>query len=535
MPFEILQVTAAYSNAVLVAIMPHVSNFAKTLDLPIPQPVTIAQVKKFGCSPRADHIGGRVVLTNDYSFTFDLGAVVLYRSPHSYYSLQDPDRLPEFYGTVKVKKDEAINIAHNALKKLGYSDSELFLDLKPKVTPPKRNEGKEIARYLVEWINPENVTAGGIPLERTAVEIDASTGRIEMLGIQTKLARRPDPKLDVHPPVLMSAPKSQPVGGGIQMQHVGKAFEQAFLAAILPQISDFVEKSGVNVKIPITINDVDMPHYECWYDKTRGLVVVLYLRTGDRFWYEHGRVIEFEAAEAERWIAPNSPYEDKPREMFFGPVNLSSNEALAAVRKAVKGLGWEQVTRLKERPEIVPPRKYGTNYFARYFFNWWPHDRGMQVGVAEVNATTKRIVSLYIDDGSNPQIWREPPKIDVPPMIETNAPEPRPSQPTPALPPPSLPPPTPLKRFKPGGGQTLTGRHPDPFSSTELFQEHPGLHTTSSCNFRKSAKATGYEKWGLPVNTQLFVRSKEQSQLRHDRPMPKTGEMRRQLKKSAVT
>jgi hypothetical protein len=38
--FEIFQITVSYSNAVLVAIMPHISNFAKALDLPIPQPVT---------------------------------------------------------------------------------------------------------------------------------------------------------------------------------------------------------------------------------------------------------------------------------------------------------------------------------------------------------------------------------------------------------------------------------------------------------------------------------------------------------------
>lgn len=446
MPFEILQVTAAYSNAVLVAIMPHVSNFSKTLDLPIPQPVTISQVKKFGCSPRADHIGGRVILTNDYSFTFDLGAVVLYRSPHSYFSLQDPERLPEFYGTVKVKKDEAINIAHNALKKLGYSDSELHLNLKPNVTPPKRNEGKEIARYLIEWADPERITAGGIPLERTAVEIDASTGRIEMLGIQTKRARRPDPKLDVHPPVLMSAPKSEPVGGGAQMYHVGKAYEDAFLAAILPQVSDFGRKAGIDIKVPVTSNDVDMPHYECWWENTEGVLVVLYLKTGDRFIYRHGQVMEFDAKDSESWCAPNSPREDKPPERFYGPVRVSADEAFAVVAKALNELGYSaQIPQLKKKPEIVPPRKDGTNYIARYYFNWWLKDYSMQTATAEVDATTKKLKSLIINTTANPKIWRDPPKIDVPPMLETNIPLPKPRQPAKELPTPSLPPATPIK------------------------------------------------------------------------------------------
>ena len=48
---ELIHMTAAYSNAVLVAILPHVSDFAKKLDLPIPQPITATQVLKSRPSP----------------------------------------------------------------------------------------------------------------------------------------------------------------------------------------------------------------------------------------------------------------------------------------------------------------------------------------------------------------------------------------------------------------------------------------------------------------------------------------------------
>lgn len=420
MPFELLQITAQYSNAVLVAIMPYVSDFAKKLELPIPPP-TIAQVARFGCSPRADHVGGRIILTNGHSFTFDGGAVVLYRSPQSYYSLQEPERVSEFYGPVKVKKAKAIQIAHQALFKLGYTDDELYLDRTPKVKLPPRRQGKRVARYLIEWIDPESATLGGMPLGRVSVEVDASTGQIHMLGIQTKKAQRPNPKIDVHPPVISGPPKSQSVGGGIQMHHVGKVYEHAFLTAILPQVSDFIAKAGVDIKTPIVTNDVDMPHYECWWEKNEGTLVVLYLKTGDRFVYRHGQVIEFDAADAERWVAPNSPHEDKPPEKFYGPVKVSEKEALAVVMKAIKQLDYPtQIPALKKRPEIVPPRKDGTNYFARYYFNWWPADKGIQIAVAEVDATTGKLKSLYINDRANPQIWRSPPKIDVPMNPATN-------------------------------------------------------------------------------------------------------------------
>jgi hypothetical protein len=39
-PFEIVRVTAEYSNAVLVAVLPYISDIARKLDLPVPQPVT---------------------------------------------------------------------------------------------------------------------------------------------------------------------------------------------------------------------------------------------------------------------------------------------------------------------------------------------------------------------------------------------------------------------------------------------------------------------------------------------------------------
>jgi len=399
--------------------MPHISDFSKALDLPIPQPVTVAQVKQFGCSPRADHVGGRVVLTNGYSFTFDLGAVVLYRSPHSYYSLQDPNQLPEFYGPVNVGKDEAVKIAREALKKLGYTDSELHFNQPPKVTPPKRNEGKQIARYFVEWIDTKQVSAGGIPLERTAIEVDASTGRIEMLGIQAKQSQRPDPKIGIHPTVLTAVPKSELVGG-TPVFRVNHDYAQAFLFAIMPQLSDFVEKSGATVKIPITTNDIDMEHYDF------GLVAgnpraCVYLKTKDRFWYEHGQVIEFNASDADNWPAPGRASEDKPHDQFYGPVNMAPKEAVNLVRQIINQLGYtRQIPQLKREPEIVLPRKEGTNYFARYFFNWWPTDEGVQNVSVEMDATTKKLKSFYINDRANPQIWRDPPKITLPLTVATN-------------------------------------------------------------------------------------------------------------------
>ena len=62
----------------------------------------------------------------------------------------------------------------------------------------------------------------------------------------------------------------------------------------------------------------------------------------------------------------------------------------------------------------MPPRKDGTNYFARYFFNWWLPAGETQAALAEVDATTGELKCLLIDGSANTNIWRQPPKIDIP-------------------------------------------------------------------------------------------------------------------------
>ena len=119
--YDFLQVTAEYSNAVLLAIMPHVSDFATRLDLPMVKPVTLVQVREFRCSWRSDEIGGSIHLINGWQFTVLDGRVCRCRSPQSYYDLQDPEKLSQFYGKVLVSESQAVEAARQAIRKLGYA------------------------------------------------------------------------------------------------------------------------------------------------------------------------------------------------------------------------------------------------------------------------------------------------------------------------------------------------------------------------------------------------------------------------------
>lgn len=407
--FEIFQVTAQYSNAVLAAIMPYVSDFAKRLELPIPQPVTTAHVRRFVCSPRSDHIGGRVLLTNGHSFSFDRGRVMLYRSPLSYFSLQDPDLIPEFYGTVRIPEKRAIQIAHETIKKLGYSDTMLGADRAPEITEPPKSGTNVVPRYRVRWLRLIR-SSDGNPGTGTSIdlEVDASTGQIQMMSLSNTNTWRPDPKIDVRPLVVGKGPETT-YRGGRKIHPVSQAYSNAFLTAILPQISDYVQKIDLSIPTPVTTNDVDSSRYICGL-VDQDPIAAVYLRDGARFNYSHGQVTAFYAKDAFR-----IPGDKQGRvEDFYGQSNMTAKEAVSLVRQVVKQLGYsEKVLHLDEPPRIVSPRKYGTNTFARYFLTWQEPDQGAFRGSAEVDATTRKLKALYINDRINTNIWRAPPKIDV--------------------------------------------------------------------------------------------------------------------------
>src|ERR1022692_2479134 len=67
---ELIHMTAAYSNALLVAILPHISGFAAKLDLPVKQPITFSDVTSSSPSPYKGLIADAVLLTNNYWFLF---------------------------------------------------------------------------------------------------------------------------------------------------------------------------------------------------------------------------------------------------------------------------------------------------------------------------------------------------------------------------------------------------------------------------------------------------------------------------------
>jgi hypothetical protein len=418
LPFELLQVTAAYSNAVLVAIMPHVSGFAQKLGLPIPQPINESQVANFRCSPRTDHIGGRVTLTNGCRFIFDDGGIRSYESAHSFYSVQDPSAVPQFFGTVNLSEPDAVDRAHEALQRLGYSDALLSTDRTPQVIPPPVVKGNEVPRYRIRWFDPTRGHDPNNPPLSAECEVNATTGEIEMLNILNPGAWRPAPEISVHPPVVGGNPATV-YGNGRKIYPVSETYSNAFLTAILPQCTAYAKAIGYPLNHSLTLRDVIGEKNVCGLVDNDPMASVN-LKNGVHFDYRHGQVIAFYAPDVMELPGrenPHSPLEfEKFQAQFFGPINLTQDEAVALVRQTVENLGYsQQVLHIEKKPRVWGPNWWGTNHIARCSMQWKDTEREMIQVQAEVDLATKSVKSLYINDHANTDIWRTPPHIDVPP------------------------------------------------------------------------------------------------------------------------
>lgn len=397
---ELVQITAQYSNAVLVAIMPYFSDFSKKLDLPIVPPTT-NQVLEFKCDPRAGRIGGAVTLTNGCQFTFLDGRVCLYRSPQSYFSLQDPELIQGFYGPVNLDEKAALQIVLRSIQKLGYENATFNLDSPPLVTPPPEIGTNYIPRYLFRWIDPQwpaSKEPGAIIPSLLDVEVNASNGVIEMMTISSRESRRPSPEVDVVPPLLH--PKApQKLSGGMDTAPVSEADARVFLNAILPQLSDFIIKSGLNLPTPVTTNQLGMTNYICRIFKGQP-IAQLYLTNGDRFNYEEGYFDAFYAHDAMDKFPESGRGED-----FLGHLNMTTDEAISLCARVIKKLGYSE--KLPE-PMVGHPFGRGSLVCTRYSFMWKHPDEDFPFASFEVDMESKTIKSIFLKDAA---LKKDPPRI----------------------------------------------------------------------------------------------------------------------------
>ena len=184
-----IQVTAQYSNAVLVAVLPYFTDVAKKLDLPVPIPITQADIAKVDIWPGPGAPGTSILLKNNWSFGFLQGYVYVVQNTHDKVLF---DREPT-YGPIKITAADAVKTARDTLKRLGIAPEDVFSDFEPKVTPPNQIGTNVTYPYQIEWLDEWG--------SRTVdIRVDPHTGKIERFYIHHFNLERPSPKIDVVPP-----------------------------------------------------------------------------------------------------------------------------------------------------------------------------------------------------------------------------------------------------------------------------------------------------------------------------------------------
>ena len=201
---NLVHMTVAYSNAMLVVILPYVSDFAKKLGLDTPQPVTPGHVIWSSPSPLKGFIGAGLVLSNHYWFGFNQGAVTAFRSPDNVFYDQDPSaNWPHYaFGKDNMTTNDAIGLARLTLRKLGYRPEDLHADGPPtKLEGPfDLADGHHVPHCRVEWEEPWETNAPGHePGAGLHFEINLEKKTVTGVLLGTKKAWRRPPRVDVEP------------------------------------------------------------------------------------------------------------------------------------------------------------------------------------------------------------------------------------------------------------------------------------------------------------------------------------------------
>jgi hypothetical protein len=401
---EMIRVTAEYSNAVLVAVLPYISNYAQKLDLPVPHPITTAHVLKCAVVPIRD-AGATVLVAGDWVFWFRGGYVNGFQGPHSYFFLQNPEEAPRFYGKVGMSKDEAVELARKTITKLGVPLESVFAEQDPRVTGPVNVGTNIVPHFRIEWLDPRSTAAPAVD-----VEVDGETKRIQRLRIVSQTLRAPPPKTGADPLPAPASPKWPPVN---------PEYAWRLLPFVLHAVEDYSHALGLPIPKPLTTNQVarlflddngGWPHCE------------IELTNGWRFIYRNSMV--------NGYYAPDNLFNSGTRPIrireFTGKWNLTEVQATELVRHTLAKLNPPtNLVHMDFKPIIYKPSLPG---IPRLSLSWhYEAQDDVQSKVeAELDMDKGELKSLYYDDKA---YWNHPPPIDVPitlPAVPaTNAPVPR--------------------------------------------------------------------------------------------------------------
>jgi len=391
---NLVQVTLEYSNAVMAVVLPCFSDAAKRLNLPLTQPITYTNIQGIHFLPflnktlRSPNVS--VLLKNGWVFDYFFGCVHRIENLRSYAALQDPDKIPLYYGEVKMTKEEAIQMARDSIKKLGIPLEDVFAEQEPLVTLPVKIETNTVPHYRIEWIDPR---ADGI--HSVDIQINGNTKQLERIYFNSPNLKRPFPKIDVIPP---PAPLDWPP--------VNPEYARQLIPMMFKAIDEYGQKLSLPIPRPLTTNCVtriEIHNNEGWPHAE------ITLTNGWRFVYRHKMV--------NGYYAPGNFFDSDNRKIrineFDGKWNLTTNQAIEVVRQAMAKSDYPTNNVHMDFAPSVYKASVATEHIPRLRFEWYysVQDELQSRLEAEVNADNGKLESLYYDDKA---YWGSRPPIDVP-------------------------------------------------------------------------------------------------------------------------
>jgi hypothetical protein len=396
-----VQITPEYKEAALQAMLPFFSDFAQKLQLPVPHPLTRADIIDCGLTPFQKNHGeiDRIFIVTRQGLrlsTFQ-GVVNEFCRPDSYRLMQDIHTVPNYFGAVKISRTQAIQSARDCLKKLGIPLEDLFAEQEPHVEIPTWGTNT-IARYLIKWRDPRG---GGNGPNRVTAEVNAETGVMESFEFSpVNGLQKPAPKLTVIPPPgharfdSMIPPSMSP----------GYAWK--LIPIMFKAIQEYAQKLSLPIPIPLTTNNVakveavnndGWPHCEIW------------LTNGWHFVYRHTMV--------NGYYTPDNFFDSDNRKIhiadFEGKWNLTTNQAIEVVRGALAKLDYPTNNVHMDFLPHVYAAGIDAEHIPRLRFEWYysvQYELQSRLE-AEVNMDNGKLESLYYDDKA---YWNSRPSIDVP-------------------------------------------------------------------------------------------------------------------------
>jgi hypothetical protein len=359
MAYSLIHITVAYSNAVLVAVLPHISNFAEKLDLPIPTPIAAGQVARCNISPWEENVGCGVRLTNGYFFSFAMGAVQSFRSPINWFyntndDWSDAEYFKRYQGKDNMTTNEVIELARNSFEKLGYTPDDFNIR-----NSPTRIEGPFNSRRFghlpycrIEWDSPESKIRNLLRMDYSIqFDVDMQNKQIVGMNLSGRQFWQSNPKIAVIPDLETNYQSAGEIGRlAAMMNHepyakMTPAYSNETLTATLPHVTDFVSRLDLPVAKPVTGNQVLLFMPPLYTNINRCTVL---LTNYFCFTLENSFVCIFDS--------PNDWFEEagtKTNWATLGKNCMTENEAIEFARNSFRQLGYKpEDFHLNESPTV---------------------------------------------------------------------------------------------------------------------------------------------------------------------------------------